>query len=152
MRISDWSSDVCSSDLRYRLRDWHARGLLRDLDDPDGRQLQHRPRRSPRPQGPERRGEGAGRHGHPAVLRQPPPHLFPGLLMTHALTPETAARFAEIALGHVTREYPHKLDHVMDGPEDVLGPRALHPIFFGDRKSTRLNSSHSCAYRMPDSA
>jgi hypothetical protein len=51
--------------------------------------------------------------------------------MTHALTPGTAARFAEIALGHVAREYPHKLDHVMDGPEDVLGPRALHPIFFG---------------------
>lgn len=51
--------------------------------------------------------------------------------MPHALTPAAAARFAEIALGHVTREYPHKLDHVMDGPEDVLGPRALHPIFFG---------------------
>jgi hypothetical protein len=47
------------------------------------------------------------------------------------LTPESAARFAEIALGHVTREYPHKLDHVMDGPEDVAGPRELHPIFFG---------------------
>jgi hypothetical protein len=47
------------------------------------------------------------------------------------LTPDTAARFAAIALGHVTREYPHKLDHVMDGPEDVLGPRDLHPIFFG---------------------
>ena len=51
--------------------------------------------------------------------------------MSHILTPDTAARFAELALGHVTREYPHKLDHVMDGPEDVLGPRALHPIFFG---------------------
>jgi Protein of unknown function (DUF2891) len=51
--------------------------------------------------------------------------------MTHQLTSETAARFAGIALGHVAREYPHKLDHVMDGPEDVLGPRALHPIFFG---------------------
>ena len=51
--------------------------------------------------------------------------------MNHILTSETAARFAEIALAHVTREYPHKLDHVMDGPEDVLGPRALHPIFFG---------------------
>jgi hypothetical protein len=51
--------------------------------------------------------------------------------MTHALTPEIANRFAEIALGHVTKEYPHKLDHVVDGPEDVLGPRALHPIFFG---------------------
>lgn len=51
--------------------------------------------------------------------------------MPHILTPETAARFAGIALGHVTREYPHKLDHVMDGPEDVAGPRDLHPIFFG---------------------
>ncbi|MDQ4088099.1 MAG: DUF2891 domain-containing protein [Pseudomonadota bacterium] len=51
--------------------------------------------------------------------------------MTHMLTAQTANRFAEIALGHVTREYPHKLDHVMEGPEDVLGPRELHPIFFG---------------------
>jgi hypothetical protein len=51
--------------------------------------------------------------------------------MTHRLSPEIASRFAGIALGHVDREYPHKLDHVMDGPEDVQGPRALHPIFFG---------------------
>jgi hypothetical protein len=51
--------------------------------------------------------------------------------MPHTLTPDTAARFAGIALGHVTREYPHKLDHVLDGPEDVAGPRDLHPIFFG---------------------
>jgi hypothetical protein len=51
--------------------------------------------------------------------------------MSHILTSETAARFAAIALAHVTREYPHKLDHVMEGPEDLLGPRALHPIFFG---------------------
>src|SRR5205085_377788 len=51
--------------------------------------------------------------------------------MEHSLTPETAARFAEIALGHVTREYPHKLDQVLEGPEDLLGPRTLHPIFFG---------------------
>jgi hypothetical protein len=51
--------------------------------------------------------------------------------MTRSLTPDTAARFAEIALGHVAREYPHKLDHVMDGPEDVLAPSELHPIFFG---------------------
>ena len=51
--------------------------------------------------------------------------------MTRSLTAETANRFAEIALGHVAQEYPHKLDHVMDGPEDVRGPRELHPIFFG---------------------
>ncbi|KYF69396.1 DUF2891 domain-containing protein [Sorangium cellulosum] len=51
--------------------------------------------------------------------------------MTHALTPEIASQLAAIALGHVTREYPHKLDHVMAGPEDVKGPRELHPIFYG---------------------
>jgi hypothetical protein len=51
--------------------------------------------------------------------------------MTHALDAATASRFASAALGHVTREYPNKMDHVLAGPEDVLGPRALHPIFFG---------------------
>ena len=54
-----------------------------------------------------------------------------GAGMPHQLTPETANRFAEIALGHVTREYPHKLDQVLEGPEDLLSPRTLHPIFFG---------------------
>jgi hypothetical protein len=47
------------------------------------------------------------------------------------LTAVTAARFAQIALSHVAREYPNKLDHVLDGPEDVRGPRDLHPIYFG---------------------
>ena len=42
-----------------------------------------------------------------------------------------ASRLAHLALGHVTREYPHKLVHVVAGPEDVLSPRRLHPIFFG---------------------
>ena len=51
--------------------------------------------------------------------------------MPHSLTPETADRFTRIALGHVTREYPHKLDQVLEGDEDLLSPRALHPIFFG---------------------
>jgi hypothetical protein len=42
-----------------------------------------------------------------------------------------AARFARIALGHVTQEYPHKLDHVLIGDADAVPPRVLHPIFFG---------------------
>ena len=44
---------------------------------------------------------------------------------------QTASRFATIALGHVTREYPNKLDHVLTGPADLKRPRALHPVFFG---------------------
>jgi hypothetical protein len=42
-----------------------------------------------------------------------------------------ASRMAPIALGHVQREYPNKLDHVMAGAEDVRSPRELHPIFYG---------------------
>lgn len=48
-----------------------------------------------------------------------------------ALTRDIAEKFAALALSHVEREYPNKLDHVMAGPEDVRGPKALHPIFFG---------------------
>ena len=36
-----------------------------------------------------------------------------------------------IALGHVTKEYPHKLDHVLIDDGDARTPRDLHPIFFG---------------------
>ncbi|HET7457226.1 MAG TPA: DUF2891 domain-containing protein [Gemmatimonadaceae bacterium] len=51
--------------------------------------------------------------------------------MPTTLTPEIAAKFAGLALAHVTRPYPNKLDHVLRGPADVLGPRELHPIFYG---------------------
>ncbi len=51
--------------------------------------------------------------------------------MAHVLDAAIASRFATAALGHVTREYPNKMDHALAGPADVQGPRALHPIFFG---------------------
>ena len=51
--------------------------------------------------------------------------------MSTTLTPELAVRYADIALGHVTREYPNKLDHVLDGAPDARTPRELHPIFYG---------------------
>lgn len=42
-----------------------------------------------------------------------------------------SSHMARIAIGHVTKEYPHKLDHVLTSDADALTPRALHPIFFG---------------------
>jgi hypothetical protein len=51
--------------------------------------------------------------------------------LSQTLTAAIASRFAGIALGHLTREYPNKLDHVMTGPQDLRSPRELHPIFFG---------------------
>jgi hypothetical protein len=43
----------------------------------------------------------------------------------------TAARFARLTLGHLTREWPFKLDQVLTGPADLATPRELHPIFHG---------------------
>jgi hypothetical protein len=42
-----------------------------------------------------------------------------------------ASEWARIVLGHVAREYPHKLDQVLLSDEDLAPPRVLHPIFFG---------------------
>ena len=42
-----------------------------------------------------------------------------------------ASHMTRIALGHVCKEYPHKLDHVLLSDEDALPPRVLHPIFHG---------------------
>lgn len=47
------------------------------------------------------------------------------------LDADLAERFAGIALDHITRPYPYKLDHVLLGAEDARPPRELHPIFFG---------------------
>ncbi len=47
------------------------------------------------------------------------------------LTPEIAAQFARATLGHLGRQYPYKLDLVLNGPEDAVPPIALHPIFHG---------------------
>lgn len=72
------------------------------------------------------------------------------------LTPEIASRFARIALGHVTREFPVKMDHVIAGPGDVRGQRDLHPIFFGSFDWHSCVHSHwllaSLLRRQPDIA
>src|SRR6185436_7430652 len=48
-----------------------------------------------------------------------------------ALTPQLASKFASLALSHVGREYPNKLDHIINDASELQSPRALHPVFFG---------------------
>jgi hypothetical protein len=52
----------------------------------------------------------------------------------------SASVFAGLALRGITREYPNKLDHVMNGPEEVRAPSDLHPVFFGSY------DWHSCVH------
>jgi hypothetical protein len=61
-------------------------------------------------------------------------------LCAPSLTRALAAAFMRIALANVGREYPHKLDHVLDGPDDLCCPRALHPLFYGSY------DWHSCVH------
>jgi hypothetical protein len=51
--------------------------------------------------------------------------------MDERLTQSLADRYATIALGHVTKEFPNKLDHVLNSAGDARTPRDLHPIFYG---------------------
>lgn len=60
--------------------------------------------------------------------------------MAARLTPTIASKFADLALSHLTREYPNKLTHSLAGPEDVRSPRALHPVFYGSY------DWHSCVH------
>lgn len=47
------------------------------------------------------------------------------------LTMDWATHLAELALGHVQRVYPCKLDHVLESPDDLQPPQCLHPVFHG---------------------
>jgi hypothetical protein len=44
---------------------------------------------------------------------------------------DAAARFVDLALACVHHEYPNKIAHVMQGPEDVGQPHELTPAFYG---------------------
>src|SRR5206468_517446 len=53
---------------------------------------------------------------------------------TMTITPlaiEQALHFARLALAGIMREYPNSPGVVMNGPEDALVPRVLHPAFYG---------------------
>lgn len=63
--------------------------------------------------------------------------LFPALgtfVTAQAASPfdaSAAARFAQLALDCIDREYPNQIHHVLSGDADVAPPRQLSPVFFG---------------------
>ncbi len=44
---------------------------------------------------------------------------------------DQASHFARLALGCIQRELPNGIQHTINAPDDVRGPRALHPAFYG---------------------
>lgn len=61
----------------------------------------------------------------PFAVASTPPAVAP------AIDPAAAARFAQLALGCVHREYPNKIAHVLNSDADLEPPRELTPAFYG---------------------
>lgn len=57
------------------------------------------------------------------------------------LSPAQASEFARLGLANVRREFPHLLQHQLNGAEDARLPRALHPAFYGSY------DWHSCVHQ-----
>jgi len=57
--------------------------------------------------------------------------IYPSVAAPAELDPDTATRFAQLALDCAHREYPNKIAHVLSGDDDVQPPRDLTPAFFG---------------------
>jgi hypothetical protein len=81
--------------------------------------------------------QGVGAQGLTRSLPLPIPMLAPvstpetGGNDKLTLTREEASRFARLPLRCINKEYPNKLDHVMNSAAEVQSPRALHPMFYG---------------------
>src|SRR3546814_6163818 len=126
MRISDWSSDVCSSDLK-------GSGLIAQIKQLDtSGQLQFHLLGT----GDSDLKDCVVDHG--AYERTQFAEL------AGAIKPHIA-----VVLSIVPETWCHTLTESWATGIPVFG---IDRGAVGDRKSTRLNSSHSCAYRMPSSA
>lgn len=54
-----------------------------------------------------------------------------GIVRAEGLDEASAARFAQLALDCVHKEYPNKIAHFMTGDADLKPPRQLTPAFYG---------------------
>src|SRR3546814_8092591 len=132
MRISDWSSDVCSSDLLYASEDKTLRGVANFLSDPacPFEVTLHRMMTT----------KHLGDAPHPVVASAAREVLNKsdnersGVLSTAM---SFLGLYRDPTVAEVTSRCAWRI-------ADLISAQ--------DRKSTRLNSSHSCDYRMPSSA
>src|SRR3546814_8625050 len=124
MRISDWSSDVCSSDLVGKQADARLRG----------------PSVSGRP-AIEEEAQAPGGHSWKRL----------GAEQKRRLLAAEPAQHGEWRRRRVPRVAEAEGDQAAVRPRGAQ-PRIRLALENRDRKSTRLNSSHYCASRMPSSA
>src|SRR3546814_6493829 len=148
MRISDWSSDVCSSDLAILpggIDILEARGRDAGLVEPDEAEdgvlhtlVEDAARQCDRADG---------------MAQQ---QVRVAALFGFEVGVETILVEAAVAVERALEQLAHGRKASRGGEAEFGDPIAREGVaqreFGADRKSTRLNSSHSCASRMPSSA
>jgi hypothetical protein len=67
----------------------------------------------------------------PRQLAAASPAPARGAAASATLDANAAARFANLALSCLHREYPNKIAHVLDSDKDALPPHVLTPAFYG---------------------
>src|SRR3546814_2239495 len=122
MRIRDWSSDVCSSDLA--LADYVTRNIQNSVS----------------------RVPGVGQFQLFAAPRAMRIWVDPDKLVGYGLS------MSDVNAA-INQQNVLISGGILGSPPNPDGQRVPAPIVVtGDRKSTRLNSSHLCASRRPSSA
>src|SRR3546814_8870419 len=120
MRISDWSSDVCSSDLfrQFVKQFYQANGFVNG-------------------------GIVIGDHEvHLGLVEMPVLNIYAE--QDHLVPPAASKRLKDLVGSQDYSELSFRGGHI----GIYVSSRAQKEVP-GDRKSTRLNSSHSCESRMP---
>src|SRR3546814_4869220 len=137
MRISDWSSDVCSSDLGGMM----SGSMMEDMRSIRSLLANH--------EKVERRVEDIP-NGVRTVTTSDDPEVA-ALIRRHVR--QMAARYDRDRpirmMDPVFRELFRNRDRASLAYKDIPGASALPTRPMTDRKSTRLNSSHKCATSMP---
>ena len=109
-----------------------AGGLLRHADDADGGQLQPRPRRAARAQGPARRDQGADRRPRCRCSSSTSLIIYVRGVPRDARPPTSPRVSARIALGPCrARISAQARSCAATATTTRATPRALHPIFYG---------------------
>jgi hypothetical protein len=58
-------------------------------------------------------------------------YLLKGKIYSLKLNIHQAQRFSKLPLKCLQNEYPNKLNQVINGPDELQGPKELHPAFYG---------------------
>src|SRR3546814_3549109 len=140
MRISDWSSDVCSSDLKVKEEPKPGKGKAAEDRAEDEADPKAKGKKAKADGEDEPEGAGGQGYGEEEDEDEEEENSISLAAMEAALLPQVLDTFDEISKTwkKITKVQEKRLTHLQRGEKIVPATEKRYE----DRKSTRLNSSH----------